>query len=253
MSDDVIDVPSDWHEDFFSGLWLEVQSNSFDATATRELVDATQEALQLAPGARVLDVPCGDGRVAIELAARGYEVTGVDRVPALLDRARSHASRRAIEARWIEADMWSLAIEGPFDAALCLWGSLGYGSEDDDRRFLERLAALVPSGGGLLLETHVVETLLPWFETHGFRWAGDVGVAETRHFDPVEGRIVTDWLLSGPSARERKRSSIRLYTTRELTRHVEAAGFEIEALFGSPELEDFVTGSSRLLLVARRR
>lgn len=259
MTDDTpgdppIDCPPDWHEDFFSGLWLDVQENSFDAATTRELVDAAQEALQLPAAAHVLDVPCGDGRVGIELAARGYTVTGVDRVPALLERAKTTARDRGVDGTtWVEGDMWSFDLEGPFDAALCLWSSLGYGREEDDARFLESLARAVRPDGGLLIETHVTETLLPWFEPHGFRWAGDIGVAETRHLDVAAGRLVTEWLLSAPQTRERKVSSLRLYTTRELLRAIETAGFEVEACFGSPELEDFELGSSRLLVGARRR
>lgn len=251
--DALIECPDDWHESFFDGLWLEVQEHSFDAAQTRELVDAAQEALQLMPGAHVLDVPCGNGRVAIELATRGYRVTGVDRVGSLLETARRIASERKAAATFVEGDMWDLRVDGPFDAALCLWSSIGYGTEADDARFFARTAQALAPGAGLLVETHVVETLLPWFEPHGARWAGDVAVSETRDFDPVRGRILTEWVLSGPDRRERKVSSLRLYTYRELVRLLEAQGFEVTDAFGSPDLEPFEMGSPRLLLAARRR
>ena len=245
-------VPGDWHRDFFEGLWPEVQRRSFDAQQTRELVDAVLEALQPVPGAKLLDVPCGSGRIALELAARGYRVTGVERSRTLLDEARAEATRRDLDVEWIEGDMWSLDAGSGFDHALCMWSSIGYGSEEDDDRFFASLAACLVPEGSLLIETHVVETLLHWFEPQGFRWAGEIGVSESRHFDPESGRIETEWLLSGPEAREHKTSSLRLYTYRELTTMLARHGFgEFEA-FGSPDLEPFELGSSRLLLVSRR-
>ncbi len=242
----------DWHEHFFEGLWLEVQEHSFGPTETRELVDAAREALQLTPDARLLDVPCGNGRVAVELAARGRPVTGVDRSAPLIERARAAARERGADVRWIESDMWQLSLDATFDAAVCLWSSLGYGSETDDDRFLASVTDALEPGGGFLLETHVVETLLPWFEPHGFRWAGDVAVAENRAYDHARGRLDTEWVLSAPDRREHRTSSLRLYTYRELLERLSRHGLgEFEA-YGSPDLEPFELGSSRLLLVARR-
>ncbi len=66
----------------------------------------------VAPGAEILDAPCGYGRHSIPLARAGYRVTGADRSPVLLDEAR----RRAGEGewpRWVEADHREL----PFDDA----------------------------------------------------------------------------------------------------------------------------------------
>lgn len=246
------DTHDDWHEHFFEGLWLDVQEHSFGAAETRELVDAGREVLQLAPDTRVLDIPCGNGRTAVELAARGHRVTGIDRSAPLLERARSAAADRGVDVEWIESDMWQLSLDASFDAAVCLWSSLGYGSEEDDEHFLASVTRALRPGGGLLLETHVVETLLPWFEPHGFRWAGDVAVAENRSYDPARGRLETEWVLSGPDRREHRRSSLRLYTYRELVERLGRHGLgEFEA-FGSPDLEPFELGSSRLLLAARR-
>ena len=77
-------------------------------------------------------------------------------------------------------------------------------------------------------------------------------MAESRTFVPESGRIETEWLLSGPESRETKLSSLRLYTYRELVGMLGRAGFDGFEAFGSPDLEPFETGSSRLLLSARR-
>lgn len=67
-------------------------------------------------GTRVLDAGCGTGRVAIELAARGFSVVGVDVDPAMLSAARA----KNPELPWFDADLAGLAtaIDGEFDLAL---------------------------------------------------------------------------------------------------------------------------------------
>ena len=246
------EIPHDWHRAFFTGLWLDVQRDSFDGDQTRELVDAAQEALQLLPPARVLDVPCGEGRVAVEFASRGFAVTGVERSEELLAEARARADRRSVDVEWQQGDMWELGDFEPFDAAVCLWSSIGYGSQEQDAHLFASLARLTTAEGAILIETHVLETLLPLWESTQWRWAGKIGVGETRSFDHETGRLCTEWVLAGPDRRETRSSSLRIYSYRELTQLVRAAGFEAIEAFGSPDLEPFELGSSCLILLARK-
>jgi SAM-dependent methyltransferase len=77
------------------------------------------------PG-RLLDVACGSGRHARELAALGWEVVGVDYSADLLE----HAAAAGLEVH--EQDMRTLDVPGePFDAVTCLFDSIGYPQEDD--------------------------------------------------------------------------------------------------------------------------
>jgi len=71
------EVDPRWYETFFEGDWLELAVNH-DERQTRAEVDFMVERLHLEPGARVLDLACGHGRHAIELADRGFRVTGAD-------------------------------------------------------------------------------------------------------------------------------------------------------------------------------
>ena len=168
----------------------------------------------------------------------------------MIGRAREKAAEREVELDLVEGDMWRLPALGEFDAAVCLWGSLGYDAEEKDRAFLSAVAAQLRPGGSFLLETHVAETLLPHWEDQDWRWAGDVLVAERRAFDPVEGRIEANWVLSAADRREEKFSSLRLYGFRELCALLRRAGLSPGHAFGSPDLEPFELGSPRLLLLA---
>ena len=107
-------------------------------------------------GCRVLDVPCGIGRVAVPLARLGFDVTGIDLSPHLAAVAEKKAAQFRVapgRARFLVGDMRDLRSRfepGSFDVALNVFTSIGYGPEEDDLRFF-REAREVTRPGGLLL------------------------------------------------------------------------------------------------------
>jgi 2-polyprenyl-3-methyl-5-hydroxy-6-metoxy-1,4-benzoquinol methylase len=85
-------MPNDWWKDFFSGLIVDFWQAVIPEETTKAEADFLEKHLQLSsPGARVLDVPCGGGRLAIELAARGCRLVAVDISPQFLEAGREAA------------------------------------------------------------------------------------------------------------------------------------------------------------------
>src|SRR5262245_32180427 len=115
-----------WYETFFDGIVLDMWSDAVPPEQTRLEADFLARELRLAPRARVLDVPCGLGRHALEMASRGFEMTGVDLSGDAITRARraADAARLAIDLR--QADMRNLPWEAAFDAAYCFGNSFAY-------------------------------------------------------------------------------------------------------------------------------
>ena len=99
----------------------------------------------LEPGARVLDAGCGTGRVAVELARRGFDVAGADNDPSMLEVAR-----RSDDVRWYDADLAALDLPERFDLVVAAGNVVVFLAEGTEQEVLRRLAAhLVP--GGLLV------------------------------------------------------------------------------------------------------
>jgi SAM-dependent methyltransferase len=243
-----------WWETYFEadgwqGVQLGIDAD-FDEPAQAEIIE---RALTLEPGSRVLDVPTGTGRIAIELAARGHHVTGIDLTERFLEAGRERAATRGVEVDLRHGDMRAIDVEhGSFDAALCFWGSFGYFDPAGDASFVRGVAAALRPGGRFLIDTHSVESILPNFRDRGWWETGDLLVLMETEYVVGTGRIETDWTIVGPDGRrERQRSSVRLYALAELTALLEDAGFtSFEAR--DDELEPFELGSHRLWLVATK-
>jgi SAM-dependent methyltransferase len=105
--------------------------------------DLIEQLLKDTGGTRVLDAGCGTGRVAIELAARGFTVVGVDSDPGMLVTARA----KAPELTWIEADLSNLDTEAVFDAAVLAGNVMIFVTPGTEEKVLHTVAARVTPGG----------------------------------------------------------------------------------------------------------
>jgi len=87
-----------WYED--ERFWKETEVFQFSEKAwlaAKEQVEAIIKLLGLTPGMRVLDMPCGPGRHALEFARRGFQVTGVDLNPSFIAQAKERAEKEGLK------------------------------------------------------------------------------------------------------------------------------------------------------------
>src|SRR5262249_50954347 len=114
---------------------------------------------QPAPGGDILDIGCGTGRHAVELAKRGYMVTGVDISRGVLAEADRAAREQDVEVEWIQADATRFVAPRLFDAAICLCeGAFGLLSTEDDpvqhdRVILQNIYDALKPGAPFMLTT----------------------------------------------------------------------------------------------------
>lgn len=236
-----------WEEMFASPAWQQVQLGWESAEDADDQVDRVERALHLEPGMRVLDVPCGTGRISSRLAARGYDVVGVD----ITDRFLEVARARDDGVRYEKADMRELPFEAEFDAALCFGGSFGYFDEDGNLAQATAAARALRPGGRYLIDVPALESILARFgERNWFEVEGTI-VLEERSFAVATGRIETTWTFLRGGDRTEHRSSMHLYSVKDLTDVLREAGFtSFETL--DDTLEPFELDSQRLWLVAVR-
>lgn len=222
---------SEWWTTFFEGHWLEVQRTMRSSRTDLE-VSFLESKLSVKPGGRILDVPCGNGRLAIPLSQRGYHVTGVDITSELLDEGRSDVASTDVE--FVNCDMRELTWANAFDAAYCFWGSFGYFDDTGNRRFIEAVSdALIPGGRFVLDIPNVAETILPRLQSRVWNRLGEMLVLENHVYHPDSSRLDIEWTLIKDGSSEAKTTSMRVYGYRELVELFAGCGFGLsEALSG---------------------
>jgi ubiquinone/menaquinone biosynthesis C-methylase UbiE len=210
--------------------------------------------LGLDTGSRVLDAPCGHGRIANLLAGRGLVVTGLDASAQFLDRARADAERHRVEVSYVEGDLRALPADAEFDAVVCWFTSFGYFDDDDNRRVLTEFRRVLVPGGRLLIETMhhdgFVRSVMsaPAPATSAVR-VGDNLMVDESTFDPVTGRAETERTVVRDGRVRRARFSVRLPTPPEFVTWLHAAGFE-DVRFADRHGEQLTLESRRLVVVA---
>jgi ubiquinone/menaquinone biosynthesis C-methylase UbiE len=232
---------------FFSEFYLRAYAaEERDAEAATQAVAAAR--LSGCPdGGDLLDVPCGFGRHSIPLAEAGYRVTGVDRSQALLDEAR----RRSGKPELVRADYRELPFaDASFDAAICLFTSLGFLGDEEDTRALTAIHRVLRPGGRLVIETNHRDRLVRfWHDTHWQLVGEGRLLLEQSTFDPALGIAQTTQTLIDGGERESRTWSLRVYTVTELRAMLARAGFADARCLGDLDGGPFGT-DTRLVIVA---
>lgn len=247
-------MSSEWYESFFSPLALQFWRAVVPPESTRDEVDFVERALGLGRPGRLLDLPCGEGRHALELVRRGHRVTGIDLSPHAVARATGEAARAQLSAEFRVGDMRSPPAGGPYDGACCLGNSIGYLSHPDLRAFLRTMHAALGPGARWVVDTGTAaESLLPRFtgEDRVLEAAG-IRFEVRQRYDAAEGRLLQEATLARGDQRQQGPISYGVYTVAELCRLFLDAGWSVVGLHGALDGRAFAVADPRLLIVAER-
>ena len=243
-----------WYENFFYGVALDLWRKAVTAEQTRADADFLVETLHPAAGARLLDVPCGNGRHTLELAARGYRVTGVDISAEFLREAQEGAAAAAIDVEWLLADMRFLPWQAEFDGAFCFGNSFGYLDQEGMKVFVASLSRALKPGAHFVLETGMAaESILPSLQLRRWFRVQDILLLIESQYHAAESRLDSQYTFVQEGKIETRPVSHLVYTAAEIRRLLEEVGLVTRSLYRSLEKQPFEIGSPRLLLVAQKQ
>ncbi len=191
----------------------------------------------------ILDIACGEGAFAVAMAKKGFQVTGVDRSPQMLEFAKERAERENAEVEFLHQDMRSLSFDARFDLVTCWFDSLNYVLELEgiQKTFAGAYRALKKAGLFIFDMNTVYGLAVDWqrepcyvqqnspemFEIHFPSYDFDKNIATTR---------ITGFAKEGDRwIRVDEEHKERGYTLEEIRRCSQAVGFQELACWGNLE------------------
>jgi SAM-dependent methyltransferase len=241
-----------WYED--DSFWKETLPVLFPDSRVQEAQQEVEQVLALAEipaGAEVLDLCCGIGRHSLELARRGFRVTGVDRTQAYLDLATAAAERETLSLELVLEDMRVFRRDGSYDAVLNLFTSFGYFEDpEDDQRVVDNVYASLRPGGILVMQLMSKEVLARIFRPRDWYEHDGLLVLEERKVRQSWSWIESRWTLISEERRVDLDLSHRLYAASELSLLLRNRGFGKVAAYGDFDGSPYDEKANRLVVVA---
>jgi SAM-dependent methyltransferase len=192
-------------------------------------VDFLDRELKLEKGMKILDLACGHGRHTIDLAKRGYVMTGLDLNTFFLDKAKKDADKAGVEVEWVRSDMREVPFEDEFDVVVNLFTAFGYlESDEEDQKVLQQVTKALKSGGQFLIDVINRDRIMRVFNPHDGKLNPDGSVHVTeREFDFTTSRNKERRYRLWPDGKTNDVTlSLRMYSLHELIRMCQAAGLE---------------------------
>ena len=244
-----------WYEELFDDDWLKTLPY-LDAAQTRRESDFIASALGLDSASTLLDLACGNGRHAVDLATRGHTVTGLDLSLPLLIRAADAARREGVTVDFVHGDMRELTFDGKFDAAYCFFSSFGYFEDEINRNVVAQVAKALKPGGRFLIDLvnrdYIIGELPArvWWQSDGCM------VLEEVDFNYYGSRIQSRRSVVFEDGRQLEHDvSIRSYSLHEIGKLLHGAGFRVTEVSGGLAQKGrfFGTESRQILIVAEKK
>ena len=242
-----------WFED--ETFWENTYSALFpdERFAAAETEVAELQRLTGSPFHRVLDLCCGPGRHSVLLARQGAQVTGVDRSPFLLAKARTRAASEKLNIEWVQSDMRSFVRPDSFDLAINLFTSFGYFEDAENLTVLRNVFSSLTPGGFFVMDIMGKEIIARGFASSNVEKLADGSISvQTREIVDDWYRIRSHWMLLRDQKVTEVRFDTTLYSGRELADLLKKAGFERVKLFGSLQGIPYDLNAKRLVAVAMK-
>jgi SAM-dependent methyltransferase len=243
-----------WWEELFTDDFGRGIPTLTDSQVKRE-VTYIEEALGVARGAVVLDLACGIGQQAVELASRGYGVVGYDLSLPQLAAAGELAQERGQKLNFLQGDMREMSFDEAFDGVYCWNTSFGYFEEEKNAIVAQNVFRALRPGGSFLLDVINRDFVVGdqpssvWFEGDACVCMDDMVV------DFITSRMKVKRTLMLDDGRSKEcNDSIRLYSLHELGKLLHDIGFRVTEATGHPAYPGVFLGASspRVIIVAQK-
>lgn len=248
-----------WYKELFENYAKTYDKETFTQGTVGE-VDFIESEINFDKTKKILDIGCGTGRHAIELAKRGYQVTGVDLSESQLKRAAEKAEDASVDVRFLQRDARDLNFNREFDLAIMICEGAFPLMETDEMNFkiLENAANALTSGGKIILTT--LNALFPLYHSvKDFVNADSQGGTSSQNtFDLLTFRDKSTFEATDDDGNKKVLNcDERYYTPSEITWYLKSLNFKQIDIFGCKlgnysRADKLTTDDFEMLVVAKK-
>jgi len=209
--------------------------------------------LRLKNGAKVLDIPCGQGRHSVELAKKGFQVTGVDYSSTALQIAKKWARQNKVSPIFIKQDMRFLKLNERFDAIIMLGNSFGYFSDANNEKIIKNIsAALEPKGFFIIHLLNPIKAIKQFGKKNVFKVSGGHVNIKDISFDPLNFVRESQWTIVRNNKKKILNVKLRFYTFSEIRSLFSCYKLSIVNIYGSLDKKPYSSKSSAMIVIAKK-
>ncbi len=240
-----------WYED--EEFWKDSPFNIDKIQNAPNEIDKISSLVGLDPDMKVLDLCCGVGRHSIELAKRGYDVTGVDLTEHYLEKARKKAEEKDLDIEFVKEDMREYKRKEDFDVVLNLFTSFGFfEAEDENMRVLENVHESLKADGKLILDLMGKEILARIFEKREWSETNDGFKLEERSVKKDWSWMNTRRVIITDEGKKEYNISHWIYSAKELKDMLKNVGFSSVEVYGNYEGDKYDEEAERLVVIGEK-
>ena len=243
-----------WWEELFNEDFSRALIRLSDEQIKREAT-FIEDSLGVSEGGVVLDLGCGPGYHAVELAERGYAVVGYDLSLHQLALAADVAQERHQKLNLMQGDMREMAFDSVFDGIYCWNTTFGYFEEEKNVAVAERIFKALKPGGTFLVDV-VNRDFVTMQQPSSVWFEGDSAVCmDDMTVDFITSRLRVKRSLMLDDGRTKECPySIRLYSLHELGKLLHDVGFRVAEASGQPSTPGVFMGQNapRIIILAQR-
>lgn len=247
-------IKNNWWKTTFSKEYFSLwdPSSSSSQTWTKKEIKLISD-LHLKKGAKVLDIPCGQGRHSVELAKRGFRVTGVDYSLIALRVAKKWALQNKVSPIFIKQDMRFLKLNEQFDAIVMLGNSFGYFSDIDNKKIIKNISALLkPEGFFVIHLLNPIKMIKQFGEKNVFKISGGHMEIKDTSFDPLSFVRESEWTIVRNNKKKILNVKLRFYTLPEIRSLFSLYKLSIVDVYGSLDKKPYSAKSLVMIVIAKK-
>lgn len=210
--------------------------------------------LEEGKASRVLDLMCGYGRHALELARRGSSITAVDSLPAYIKEVNGVAEKEGLKVEGQCSNVLDFEPQGNYDLTICMGNSFAFFDKESCLQLLNKISLHSPVGSYLVINSWMIAEIAirhfkakEWMEVGDYKYLLDYSF----HFSP--NRIESNQTIIHPDGNKEELKGVDyIFTLDEMEEMFKLNNFKVSGLFSTPRKRPFLLGDSQIYIVAEK-